>query len=663
MKIRVSVSNAIGLFAAIAAIGLFALIFTSGYALHQLRVGGALYDQLKLGNDLIADILPPPEYVIEAYLEATLAIREPETVAARTERLVQLHKDYEERREYWGKSDLDRGLKALLINKSDSEARKFWAIAQGEMLPAIVGKNLSLAEASYDKLQSVYAEHRAVIDQIVKLATDRNTALEMTAADMNLKFSAMVWTVSAVVLFVLALGILGIALGVIRPVVRMTSVMKRLADGDLEVKIPSVERRDEIGSMAKAVEVFKQAAIENLHLQGQQEMAAEEAAVAQRKALLGMAETVERETGNSVESVGNATREVAKVAVGLTGLSTNLSANAQGVAAASVQALANSQAVSAAAEQLSASIREIGSQIHRASSVTGSAVQSSIKARETIQSLSTVVSKISEMSGNIGSIASQTNLLALNATIEAARAGDAGRGFAVVAAEVKSLSHQTANSTEEINRLVIEIQSATQAAVDAVGHIGSEIDEVDKVANAIAAAIEQQHAATQEIAQSIEQSAQSNREVSSKIANVSLDAEQLNSRATEVQQTIAGAADSVASLRSILVKVVRTSSEGTNRRESERYHVDVAVVVESSGRKVSSRILDISERGAKITCVPALALGTVGTISIEGMPQPIPFIVRGGTQDSASLEVRVGVALQEQYLKWLSRVTAGRAAA
>ena len=661
MKIRLSVSNAIVLFAGIAAIGLAALIFTSSLALQKLRVGGPLYDQLKLGNDLIADILPPPEYVIEAYLEATLALREPETVAARTERLVQLRKDYDDRREYWVKSDVGPDLKNLLIEKSD--AKSFWSIAQGELIPAIAAGNLSLAEASYKKLQAVYAEHRSVIDQIVKKATDDNTALEETAAGMNASFSVLVWSVSAGVILVLALGILGIALGVIRPVVRMTSVMKRLADGDLNVEIPSVARRDEIGSMAKAVEVFKQGAVDNLRLQDQQSKAAEEAAIAQRKALLGMAETVERETGVSVESVGAATREVANVAIGLTGLSTNLSANSQAVAAASVQALANSQTVSSAAEQLSASIREIGGQIHRASTVTGNAVQSSMKARETIQSLSAVVAKIADMSGNIGSIASQTNLLALNATIEAARAGDAGRGFAVVAAEVKSLSHQTAKSTEEIDRLVVEIQTATQAAVDAVGHIGSEIDEVDQVANAIAAAIEEQQAATQEIARSIEQSAHSNREVSSKIESVSLDADKLNSRAAEVQQTIAGAADLVASLRSILVKVVRTSSEETNRRVSERYEVDIPAVIESSGRKVPSRILNISERGAKITCVPGVALGTVGTISIQGMSQPLTFVVRGGTRDSASLEVEVEGVIREQYLSWLSSVTHGRVAA
>jgi methyl-accepting chemotaxis protein len=561
MKFRVSVSRAIVLFGIVTALGLFAQFLTSGYALQQLRVGGPLYSQIKLGNDLVADILPPPMYVLEAYLEATLALRDPASLADRTARLEQLRKDYDERREYWAKSDLEPTLKTLLGDKSDAEVRQFWEIIERSLVPALSNKDMAAAEASYRRLQSVYAAHRAVIDDIVKKANDDNAALETTAASKVATFTTIVWAVFGLVVLVLALGICGIAFGVIGPVVRMTLIMKRLAQGELQVEIPSTRRDDEIGSMAQAVEIFKLAAVENAELREQQVKAAAEADAAQRTAMQGLADTVERESGNSVESVSAATRQVAIVADKLTGIAAHLSSESQAVAAASGQALSNSQAVSAAAEQLSVSISEIGTQIGRASAVTANAVQSSRNAQDTIQSLSAVVAKIAEMSGNIGSIASQTNLLALNATIEAARAGEAGRGFSVVASEVKSLSQQTAKSTEEINRLVAEIEVATQAAVTAVGSIGKEIDEVDQVATAISSAIQQQHAATRAIARSVEQSAQSNREVSAKIENVSRDASEVNQRATEVQQSIAGAADTVALLRRTLVQVVRTTVE------------------------------------------------------------------------------------------------------
>src|SRR3979411_2628584 len=137
MKFRLSVSNAIVLFGGVAALGLAALLFTSGYALNQLRVGGPLYSQIKLGNDLVADILPPPVYVLEAYLEATLALREQSRLSAHQERLKQLHKEYDERRDFWGKSEIDASTKKKLTADSDAEVRKFWSIAEQEMLPAL----------------------------------------------------------------------------------------------------------------------------------------------------------------------------------------------------------------------------------------------------------------------------------------------------------------------------------------------------------------------------------------------------------------------------------------------------------------------------------------------------------------------------------------------
>jgi len=664
MKSRISISAAIAIFGLVTAIGLFAVLFTSGYALQQLRIGGSLYSQIKLGNDLVADILPPPEYVLESYLEATLALRDPSTVSARKERLAQLHKEYDERREFWIKSDLEQSLKSKLTKASDAEVQRFWATIEQELLPALQKKDAGGAETAYAKLEPAYAAHRAIIDDVVKQTNDENAALETTATQRVASFSYVVWTVSGIVVLIIALGILGIAFGVIRPVVRMTAVMKKLAQGDLDIEIPSALRKDEIGQMAQTVEVFKNSAIENGKLREHQRISAEQATAAKRNAMLKMAETVENETGNSVELISKATKGVDSAAQGLTALATTLSADSQAVAAASEQSLANTQTVSAAAEQLTASIREIGSQIERASQVTGSAVRSGHRAQETIQSLSAVVSKIAEMSGNIGSIASQTNLLALNATIEAARAGEAGRGFAVVASEVKSLSHQTAQSTEEINRLVSEIQAATDAAATSVGQIGQEIGEVDRVASSIAAAIEQQGAATREIARSVDQSAQSSREVSSRIANVSGGAEEVSARAAEVQGAISTASADIAALRSILVRVVRTSSEDADRREYPRFRVDMPVAVANSrGSRTASKLIDVSEGGACIANVSELKVGDTCTLQIEGLAASIPFIVRDRAASQLQLELAGDGETRQQYSAWLQRRTSGLKAA
>src|SRR3569833_1195429 len=168
MTQRLTISRAILIFGLVTALGLGAVIATSVYGLSQLKVGGPLYDRIKLGNDLIADILPPPEYVIEAYLEATLVLHDPAQLAAHRDRIVQLKKEYDERHAFWVKSDLDPVLKTKLVEKSDGEVRRFWAAIQDGLLPALAKADSAAAAKSYAEIAARYAAHRAIVDDIVK---------------------------------------------------------------------------------------------------------------------------------------------------------------------------------------------------------------------------------------------------------------------------------------------------------------------------------------------------------------------------------------------------------------------------------------------------------------------------------------------------------------
>jgi methyl-accepting chemotaxis protein len=336
------------------------------------------------------------------------------------------------------------------------------------------------------------------------------------------------------------------------PVKRMTGVMGRLAEHDLAVAVTGIERRDEIGAMAKAVQVFK----ENM-IRGDELAAAQKA---EQLAKEDRAQKVNALTAAFDASIGNVVQSVSQQAVEMESSAQSLSATAEestkqasAVAAASEQASANVQTVASAAEELSSSIAEISRQVAQSSRVASGAVADAEKANQMVQGLVAASQKIGDVVALITDIANQTNLLALNATIEAARAGEAGKGFAVVAAEVKNLANQTARATEEIGAQINGVQGATQGAVQAIQTVGKTIGEINGISATIAAAVEQQSAATKEIARNVEQASTGTQEVSSNISGVGQAA---NDTGTAAAQVLASARD--LSKQSVSLKSVVT---------------------------------------------------------------------------------------------------------
>ncbi len=320
---------------------------------------------------------------------------------------------------------------------------------------------------------------------------------------------------------------------IVRPISTLTATMKALVAGRTDSEIAGVTRADELGEMARALEVFRENIIKTAEMERAKQI--EDAAKTSRAAKMTELTT---SFGAQIDSVVN---ELAHSATDLQGLAETMAGTAEqtqqqssAVTAAAEQASLNVQTVASAAEELSAAIAEIGRQVAGSTQATSQAVSETENTNREIDALATSAQKIGDVLKLINDIAQQTNLLALNATIEAARAGEAGKGFAVVAAEVKSLAGQTAKATDDISATVDEIQAATQRSVQAVQRIGTTISRVDNIAAAIAAAVEEQGAATQEIARNVQQASEGTAAVTSNILGVSKAADKTGSASAQV---------------------------------------------------------------------------------------------------------------------------------
>ena len=402
----------------------------------------------------------------------------------------------------------DRLLTALGSGEKPEMSANQWSPLTVGRLAAAVG----VAEAALDAAK----DHTSV---------QHSAALRSLVLQLVLLTSALVLTFGAMT---------AVTRRVIRPLHNMRDAMLKVASGDLAVDTGYTDRRDEIGALAGALETFKQQAQDKLRIE-QQERERNAGAATRQKAIetyVGEFESMVRQT---LQQLGDASGQMRTTSSGLSAISRQTNERVQVAQKASGEASMSVESVASASEQLSASINDISQQAAHAAGIASRAVGQARETDGTVQGLAKSAGRIGEVVGLINTIAAQTNLLALNATIEAARAGEAGRGFAVVASEVKSLASQTAKATDEISEQIADIQKVAGEAIDAIKGIGSIIGEVNEVATAIAAAVQEQGAATQEITRSTQYAAQGTKNVSDNITGVKTDADAAAAAADNVK--------------------------------------------------------------------------------------------------------------------------------
>ncbi|OKO83186.1 chemotaxis protein [Bradyrhizobium sp. NAS80.1] len=434
----------------------------------------------------------------------------------------------------------DEKAKALLPGVRDAFAA--YKSQMDATLAAVEAEKSSKLSESADKLRDTAMKSRVAAEylqgKIRELAERLNTRVEEKSKEAREQYeSTSRFLIILAALGVVVGGVLGFITGqygIAKPIRMIVGVLQELAAGRYQVAITGLDRKDEVGEVAKTAEVFLENGLAKIRMEAEQKEMEQRAAAQRRQDMLRLADQFESAVGEVIETVSSASTELEASATTLTSTADHAQQLATVVATASEEASTNVQSVASATEELSSSITEISRQVQESARVASEAVGQARTTTDRVSELSKAATRIGDVVELINTIAGQTNLLALNATIEAARAGEAGRGFAVVASEVKALAEQTAKATGEIGQQIAGIQAATEHSVGAIKDISDTIERLSEISSAIAAAVEEQGAATQEISRNVAQASQGTQQVSSNITDVQRGASETGAASSQV---------------------------------------------------------------------------------------------------------------------------------